>query len=71
MSGAGYELHIVHVQPVHKNLMNHADEDYREAGVTAKDAKTHEGKATDLVRTESVLIEHNCKAQLSLHNILP
>ena len=46
---AGYDIHVVHVQPVHKNMMNHADEDYREAGVTSTDTKQHEGKATDLV----------------------
>lgn len=46
----GYEVHIVHVQPVHKNMMNHDDEDYREAGVQASDTKKHEGKATDMVR---------------------
>lgn len=46
---AGYEVHVVHVQPVHKNMMNHADEDYREAGVKAVDTKQHDGKATDMV----------------------
>ena len=49
MVPAGYELHVVHVQAVHKNMMNHADEDYREAGVKAPDTKQHEGKATDMV----------------------
>lgn len=45
----GYEVHVVHVQPVHQNMMNHDDEDYREAGVQASDTKQHEGKATDMV----------------------
>ena len=40
----------MHVQPVHKNMMNHADEDYAEAGVKASDTKAHEGKATELVK---------------------
>lgn len=44
-----YEVHVVHVQPVHKNMMNHDDEDYREAGVQASDTKQREGKATDMV----------------------
>ena len=48
-ASAGYELHVVHVQPVHKNMMNHADEDYREAGVKAPDTKQHEANATDMV----------------------
>ena len=39
----------MHVQPVHKNMMNHADEDYREAGVKAPDTKQQEAKATDMV----------------------
>lgn len=45
----GYELHVVHVRPAHKNMMNHADEDYREAGVKAPHAKQHKGRATDMV----------------------
>ena len=36
-------------------MMNHADEDYREAGVEAVDTKQHEGKATDMVLANSDL----------------
>ena len=40
---------MVHVQTVHKNLMNHADEEYKEAGVTQYDIQNKEPKATDKV----------------------
>jgi len=48
-------LHIVHVQTVHKNLMNHADEEYTEAGVTQADITKKVPQATTQVRVNFIM----------------
>lgn len=48
---AGYDLHIIHVQPVHPNMMRHADETYQEAGLEQFDHKKGDGKASEHVST--------------------
>ncbi|DBA70801.1 hypothetical protein WJX79_004769 [Trebouxia sp. C0005] len=54
----GYHLHVVHVQTVHKNLMNHADEDYKEAGVTQADITNKAPQATTQeVEKQSFLVD--------------
>ena len=46
---AGYDLHVVHVQSVHPNMMRHADETYEEAGLEQFDHKKGAGEASSHV----------------------
>jgi len=52
-------LHVVHVQTVHKNLMNHADEEYTEAGVTQADITKKVPKATTQVGVNCIMQDLN------------
>ena len=54
-------MHIVHVQTVHKNLMNHADEEYTEAGVTQADITKKVPQATTQVPVNCIMQYRNIR----------
>ena len=41
---AGYDMHVIHVQSVHPNMMRHADETYQTVGLDLYSRKSVDGR---------------------------